>query len=85
MAETIPGGAFLQSDKETWVNAQGKKIAAPRGPVYVRPEEEILSAEEITPGSERLLLASSEDEYGEDPDMVTEESTGRKKVSRKKS
>lgn len=78
MAETIAGGAFMLPDG-SWINAAGKKIAAPRGDVYIRPEEPaILTPGQVTPGAD-------EDEYGVDPDLVTEEETGRKKASKKKS
>jgi hypothetical protein len=39
MAETIPGGAYQNPDG-SWINAKGERIAAPKGEVYVRPEEE---------------------------------------------
>lgn len=80
MAETIPGGAYKLPDG-SFVNAEGKRIAAPRGPVYIRPEEpETISEDQITPGASLL----GEDEFGADPDMVTEEPSGRKRVSTRK-
>lgn len=79
MANTIPGGAY-QLPNKTWINAEGKPIPAPKGPIYesreeALPLEEALAPETVTPGAE--------DEYSAEKDLVEEED--RPRARKKKS
>lgn len=75
MAQTIPGGAYLLPDGETWVNANGKPIPAPKGEIYIRPEEEPI------PAPHPVLTGG--DDFGAEPKLVAEKSPrGRGKSSK---
>jgi hypothetical protein len=89
MTDTIRGGAYKLPDG-SWVNANGKKIPAPKDlPNY---EGEALPGNLITaqpvPGSQVMLTVptpqpppSAEDEFEKPEEEVTEEDTPAKKRS----
>lgn len=88
MKSNVPGGAYQLPDG-SWKDANGKRIAAPRGDVYERPEEVALTAEEVTPGSEllRARMAAIPGEEYEKPEDDLEEGQPEKarRVTKKKS
>ena len=80
MAETIRGGATRNPDG-SWINANGERIAAPNGSVYVRPESPaVVTDEQVTPGSGAL------DEYATPEDELEEGNPSKtRRVTKKKS
>jgi hypothetical protein len=80
---TIPGGAYLDSDKRTWRDANGKVIKAPNLSELYRERDELqeLEAGEITPGAR---MAGDLDEYGKTQDPETVEEKPRSRSSKKK-
>lgn len=75
MTNTIPGGAYRLPDG-TWVNAQGKRIPAPKElPPVVPEEEQELELEK----KERTLQASGVDEYSDAPELIAEKPASRRR------
>ena len=65
MAETIPGGAYLRDDKQTWQDANGNPIAAPAvteaaGPLTEVPPGTEPTVEEVMAAVEAGTLTPEE-------------------------